>query len=41
MKHPDMPGFITVNGTASFSEAQINLRGCAMGMCGAEKRDKQ
>lgn len=41
MKHPDMPGFMTFNGTASFSETQMNLRGCAMGMCDAETWDKQ
>jgi len=41
MKHPDMPGFMTFNGTASFSESQMNLRGCAMGICDAETWDKQ
>ena len=41
MKHPDMPGFMTFNGTASFSETQMNLRGCAMGICDAETWDKQ
>jgi len=41
MKHPDMPGFMTFNGTASFSETQMNLRGCAVGMCDAETWDKQ
>lgn len=41
MKHPDMPGFMTFNGTASFSETQLNLRGCAMGICDAETWDKQ
>ena len=40
MKHPDMPGFMTFNGTASFSETQMNLRGCAMGICDAEIWDK-
>ena len=41
MKHPDMPRFMTFNGTASFSETQMNLRGCAMGICDAETWDKQ
>ena len=41
MKHPDMPSFMTFNGTASFSETQLNLRGCAMGVCDAETWDKQ
>ncbi len=41
MKHPDMPRFMTFNGTASFSDTQLNLRGCAMGICDAETWDKQ
>ena len=41
MKHPDMPGFMTFNGTASFTVTQMNLRGCAMGVCDAETWDKQ
>ncbi len=36
MKHPDMPGFMRFNGTVTFTEAGLNIRGCALGICDAE-----
>ncbi len=38
MKHPDMPGFITFNGTALFTGKTIKIQGCMLGnsMCQSE-----
>ena len=38
MKHPDMPGFMTFNGTVSGGGKTLNVKGCALGqsMCDAE-----
>jgi len=44
MKHPEMPGFMTFNGTVTLSAASLTIKGCAIGqsMCDAEtwKRKK-
>ncbi len=38
MKHPDMPGFMTFNGTVTFREGELTIKGCAVGnsMCDSE-----
>ena len=38
MKHPDMPGIMTFNGTVTESGASISIKGCAIGqsLCDAE-----
>lgn len=36
MKHPDMPRFMTFNGTATFGPGAMSLKGCALGICDAE-----
>lgn len=38
MKHPDMPGFMTFNGTVTISETSLTIKGCAVGnsMCDTE-----
>lgn len=43
MKHPDMPGFMTFNGTVKTTAKGLSVQGCAMGqsMCDAEAWTKQ
>lgn len=41
MKHPSMPGFMTFNGTVTFTNAGLNIRGCAIGICQSEDWTKQ
>ena len=43
MKHPDMPGFMTFNGTVTFTASGLSIKGCAVGqsMCDAEKWTKK
>ncbi len=36
MKHPDMPGFMRFNGTVTFRENGLTIRGCALGICQSE-----
>ncbi|MEW5964373.1 MAG: hypothetical protein AB1749_12495 [Pseudomonadota bacterium] len=38
MKHPDMPGFMTFNGTVTGGGSSISIKGCAIGqsMCDSE-----
>ncbi len=38
MKHPSMPGFMTFNGTVTFTSGGLSIKGCAIGqsMCDAE-----
>jgi len=36
MKHPDMPGFMKFNGTVTFTQAGLNIEGCAIGICDDE-----
>lgn len=38
MKHPDMPGFMTFNGTVTRTEKGLKVQGCAVGqsMCDSE-----
>jgi hypothetical protein len=31
-----MPGFMRFNGTVTFTETGLNIRGCALGICDAE-----
>ncbi|WP_333823729.1 hypothetical protein [Pinisolibacter sp.] len=43
MKHPDMPGFMTFNGTVTTTGKGLKVQGCAVGqsMCDAENWTKQ
>jgi len=43
MKHPDMPGFMTFNGTVTTTAKGLKVQGCAVGqsMCDAESWTKQ
>ncbi len=38
MKHPDMPGFMTFNGTVTTTPGGLKIQGCAVGqsMCDSE-----
>ena len=38
MKHPDMPRFMTFNGTVTFGNGDVTLKGCAAGnsLCQSE-----
>lgn len=38
MKHPDMPRFMTFNGTVTFGTGMVSLKGCAAGksLCQSE-----
>lgn len=38
MRHPDMPGFMTFNGTVTGGGSSISIKGCAIGqsMCDSE-----
>ncbi len=38
MKHPDMPGFMTFNGTVKYSGSSVKVQGCMVGgsMCQSE-----
>lgn len=38
MKHPEMPAFMTFNGTVTVQAASLSIKGCAVGqmMCDAE-----
>ena len=38
MKHPDMPRFMTFNGTVTFGAGMVSLKGCAAGnsLCQSE-----
>ncbi len=43
MKHPEMPGFMTFNGTVTVQSASLTIKGCAIGqtMCDAETWKRQ
>ncbi len=43
MKHPDMPGFMTFNGTVTMTEDTLTIKGCAVGnsMCDTEVWNKK
>ena len=43
MKHPDMPRFMTFNGTVTFGADQVSLKGCAAGnsLCQSEDWPQQ
>ena len=41
MKHPDMPRWMSFNGTVVFSDAGLSIKGCAVGMCDKEKWAKK
>ena len=43
MKHPEMPGFMTFNGTVTVHAASLTIKGCAIGqsMCDAETWKRQ
>ena len=43
MKHPDMPKFMTFNGTVTFGAGMVSLKGCAAGnsLCQSEDWPQQ
>ena len=41
MRHPAMPKFMKFNGTVTFTDSGLNIRGCALGICKAEEWVKQ
>lgn len=43
MKHPDMPGFMTFNGTVTMTASSLTIKGCAVGqsMCDSETWKKK
>jgi uncharacterized protein (DUF2147 family) len=43
MKHPDMPGFMTFNGTVTMASSSLTIKGCAVGqsMCDSETWKKK
>ena len=43
MKHPDMPRFMTFNGTVTFGDGLVSLKGCAAGnsLCQSEDWPQQ
>lgn len=41
MKHPDMPKFMTFNGTVILSGASLKIKGCAVGVCDSETWSKK
>jgi hypothetical protein len=36
MKHPDMPGWMSFNGTVIMGANGLNITGCALGICDSE-----
>ena len=36
MKHPDMPGFMTFNGTVTVDGDSLSIKGCAVKVCDSE-----
>lgn len=42
MKHPDMPGFMTFNGTVTMGSSRLKIEGCVLGgaICDAEIWEK-
>lgn len=41
MKHPDMPRFMTFNGTVVIASNGLKIKGCAVGMCDSEVWQKK
>lgn len=41
MKHPDMPGWMSFNGTVTFLADGLTIKGCALGVCDKEAWTKQ
>ncbi|MDU8928705.1 hypothetical protein RXV86_15040 [Alisedimentitalea sp. MJ-SS2] len=41
MKHPDMPRWMSFNGTVVFTNAGLKIKGCAVGMCDSESWSKK
>ncbi len=40
MRHPAMPKFMKFNGTVTFTDSGLNIKGCALGICKAENWTK-
>ena len=36
MKHPDMPRWMSFNGTVTFQEGGLKIKGCTLGICDSE-----
>ncbi|MFC6687215.1 DUF2147 domain-containing protein [Jhaorihella thermophila] len=41
MKHPDMPRWMSFNGTVTFSERGLRIKGCTLGICDSETWSRQ
>lgn len=41
MKHPDMPHFMSFNGTVTFMTDSLKIRGCTLGICDSEVWQKK
>ena len=41
MKHPDMPRFMTFNGTVVIGASSLKIKGCAVGICDSETWTKK
>ncbi|MGV6848396.1 MAG: hypothetical protein ACWA5A_08460 [Marinibacterium sp.] len=41
MKHPDMPKWMSFNGTVVFGASDLSIKGCAVGVCDSETWAKQ
>ena len=41
MKHPDMPKWMSFNGTVIFTASGLSTKGCAVGMCDSESWKKK
>lgn len=41
MKHPDMPRFMSFNGTVVFMKDSLSIKGCALGFCDSETWQKK
>jgi hypothetical protein len=41
MKHPDMPRWMSFNGTVTFNDTGLKIKGCALGICDSENWTKQ
>ncbi len=41
MKHPDMPRWMSFNGTVTFQDSGLRIKGCALGLCDSETWTRQ
>lgn len=41
MKHPDMPRWMSFNGTVTFTGGGLDIKGCTLGICDSESWTRQ